>query len=205
MSQDALVAVLVKPAHQKEMETFRADAVGLAEILSFPCDTAKDEETLNEILSFVQGKITHIESMRTEITQPMNTAKRSIDKLFKALSAPYDAAKSSIKEKLAGAENKRRELRALAWKEAEVLSLQGDTKGMEIALSRVFPTQVASAGVQYRYQWTFEVENLAEVPREFLTVNPDRIAVHLAAFSKSEHADPIPGLKFTRVATVVAR
>lgn len=204
MKDDALVAILVPAEQSAELESFAMKPATLAEIKAWPCATRDDEIVLVGVLDEVQMRITTIEKMRKEIVAPLAESKKKIDALFKRLASPYEDAKASVKGKLAAAEDARRaEMRRLQLA-AEEAAKAGDLQTAHAIKASAAEVLSNQGDASYSYKWTCEVEDLSKVPLAFLAVDEAKVKAYLEQYKKSEHAEPVPGLRFTRVASVRA-
>lgn len=204
----ALTSILVSPEVQAETRGEHTQAQEtLAALRAWPCETPADESALAEILQAIKGKWKVLEDKRTTVTKPLNAAKRAVDALFKpALDALADA-ETIIKTKLAEAQSRRLEANARAMEAAKAAGMAGNSQGAGQALAALDLTK-APAGTHYRYTWDFTVEDLDQVPREWLSVDHSKVRIYLRQFQNSEVIpDParVPGLRFFRDATVVSR
>lgn len=202
---DALVAILVPAETREELDAQALKPATLEEIKAWPCASAEDENTLVDLLREVQARLSSIEGMRKEVTGPINASKRKIDAFFKRLSAPYEEAKDAIKGKLAGAENARREQLRQLQERAASAAIEGDYATAVAAKKEAVAAAESRGGASYQYAWEYEIEDLSKVPTQYLMVDERAVKMHLAPFGHSEYAEPIPGLRFTRVAKVIAK
>jgi len=171
--------------------------VMLAKVNAFTCTTQEDYTMGAELMSALQDRIKRVEKLRAEVVDPLNQALRSARNLYKKLSEPYENAKSSVRimmEKyiMAEEEKKRKEYEQ-AVKKAK--------KNEEIIVERPATKVLTDTGtVHTRKRWVFEIENVDEVPREFLTLDTAKVNQAISAGNRS-----IAGLKIYEKTDVIAR
>ena len=84
-----------------------------------------------------------------------------------------------------------------------------EVKAAQVALVKapMEGTQSAPAGVQFRYEWKWDLENpedISEVPQEFLALNPAAMKRYTSAYRNAEEIPPVPGIVFRRERIVVS-
>jgi len=148
----------------------------------------EDQETadmISDILKDVHKQLTDSEAKRKEVTGPLNQVKKTIDSWFKPGTEALTEVKKMLLSKIG---DYRREI-----EEKRIAALEaGDT---ETAISIPMPT--VPSGVTERKIWTYEVEDESAVPREFLTVDYQKIS-SLVANSDPETLS-IPGVRVFQI------
>lgn len=185
-----LTTYLITPDAQSKMDGAQSAAASLARMEAWQCETVEDQSTVARMLSMVQTKIAEIEELRTSITRPLLETKRRIDALFSSIVAPFDHTKGVLKGKLADVAR----AQALALEQAREAARAGEI--VPVVPEVVTPTQ---------WEWTYEIENVNKMPRDFLCPNHAAIKMHMGLFRKSETIDGVDGIRFTRQPKVIAR
>lgn len=202
---DALTTILLTPDAMAEMAAAHAGGNNLSEMIAWPCDDEDDEKTLIDFLSAIQERLRTLERARKTIAEPLTAAKKALDALFSTAEAPYEAAKESIKNKLERAEDRRRETYSQALILASDARKEGDAKKASKALTLAASSSKKAGGASYTYSWEWELEDIAQVPIEFLALNYAVCRSYTQRFKNSETIEGVPGIVFKRVAKVIAR
>jgi hypothetical protein len=165
---------------------------------NFAVTTAEQYEDAAEELKRIKAAQKRLETLRTSITQPLNASLRAINDFFRTPKARLDGAERCIKNALAKysaeQERKRREeqarLEAQARKERERHAKQAAkaaaagrvekaVENEQRAAAVVAPIAQTAApkvtGLMHRTAWDFEVVDPAQVPREYLMVDEQKI------------------------------
>ena len=179
-------------------------------------------EGANSVLKTVKGKYRDLDSIRKEITKPLDQAKRVVMDLFREPLETLAKAESIIKRAMitysdeqdrlrieeqrkleakarAEEERKRKELeeRAKKWaakgNEAKAEELQEQAEDVHVEAPIVAPSIEKPKGVSYRERWHAEVTDEAKVPREYLMVNIQALNKVAQA---TKGALKIPGVEF---------
>lgn len=200
-----LVNILLTSDAKAEMAAAKLEAASLGELEAWPCDSEGDERDLEDFLSIIQTRLVSLEATRETITKPMNQAKQAVDALFRAARKPYEEAKAAIKSRIEASILRRDTLRREALALAAEASKAGDTPTAVVALA-VASDNVPRKGTHgSTWEWTWELEDIAEVPQAYLAVNPISVKLYLHRFKDSETIEPIRGLRFVRKPKVIAR
>lgn len=218
----ALTAILVPAERQAEIQSEQSEAQAtLAQLREWPCITPEDEQDLADILGAIKSKSKDLEEKRTSITGPLNLAKRAVDALFRPAKNALEEAETIIKGKLAQADRRREEARRAALllaqesaakaqaakAQGDVVQVQAATQAAAVALASA-PTSGSSAapdGVHFRYQWKWELEDIGQVPMDFLALNHATMKIYTSRFKDREDIPPVSGIRFFRERIVVAR
>ena len=143
---------------------------------------ARDETAAYEVLKQIASRKKVIESKRKEITQPLNISLKAANTLFKELSSPLNEADGIIRDKIMEFREKRESQAAAREKklclQAEEAEEDGDeelVEKLEDKIELVAPRVGESSTVK---RWTFEVEDIHKIPREYLLV--DQVEINRA-------------------------
>lgn len=206
LTKNPLVSILLTQDAQAEMASARLEATDLAGLEEWPCETEADEADLSEILGAVQTRLGKLEEVRETITKPMAQAKAAVDTLFRNARAPYETAKATIKAKLETAIARRMEIRQAALAAASAATKAGDQDEAATALA-VAGDHTLRKPVDHgvTMEWAWELEDIRQVPTEFLALNAATMMMYAKRFKDSDTIEGIPGVRFIRRPKVIAR
>ena len=163
----------------------------------------QDDETLSkgaDLQKIIKTQIKKADEERKEYVGPLNSVVKKINGDFKTMVAPLQKAADALdskmtayvreREKIASEKRQRaaREAEELALKQAEALQAAGRSveadeiisQGASVA-SAVTAAHTAPVRGDYgavasvRREWTFELEDIAEVPARYLVINAQEI------------------------------
>jgi hypothetical protein len=188
--------VALAPATETELTGYATTGQGLpTKVAGLPNDPA----LLNGALGFVQSRLKALEDTRLTIAEPMNKAKTALDTHFRGLRAPYEEAKAVLKTRLEAIEVARRAALAEANTPKSLPS-----GGLEP--DAVFDTpQIGPPVGSFRDEWDWELEDLSQVPLEYLAVNHASVKLFLSRHKNSQVMPPIPGLRFVKRPKAISR
>lgn len=206
--QAHLTAVVVPPERQAAIKAEESEAMAALEGLrDWPVNTPQDEESAAELLIAVKSKWRDIDAQRKTITGPLHQAKKAVDALFKPALGFYSDAERILKGKLAEASNRREEAKRAAMMAAQASAAAQDANATHghLAAARAAEAQQAPAGISFRESWDFEVEDPTAVPLAFKSVDAGKVNAFLDQYKHSETVPAVPGLRFFKRKSVVAR
>lgn len=131
------------------------------------------QETHGQAIDFtanVSRALKELEKKRKELVKPMNDSVREINKFFRSLKVPFDQANEIMRQKLT-------EYRKEEEKKRKELEKELQTEmGIPIAVPKQHTTQRGQEGqaIVKKY-WTYEVEDLSKVPREYLLLDDKKV------------------------------
>jgi hypothetical protein len=186
MEMTDLLAPEDRAALEREADT-SADA--LTELRALEIQTQEDLTFAGDFLVAVKARWKELEAKRTAITRPILDAKRKVDELFQPVLAPLAAAESVLRQKI-GAYTVERERAA-----GEAMR----------ALTPIAPPEPPK-GISVKSAWDFVIEDESLVPREFWSVDPEKIRAAIG-YADTIHVlpYPIPGVKFLLRGRVMVR
>lgn len=143
-------------------------------------------DTANKVLHWIAEAKKQLEERRKFFVQPLNDQVKKINALFKGISEPIEKADGIIRGKVVEwrarieeeARKKEEELRRKAEKQRQKEVERAEAKGeippppLPIPVVEV-PNTVD--GVSTMRVWTYEVEDIGKVPREFLILDSGAI------------------------------
>lgn len=164
-----------------------------------------DEQTMNEVLDLsLKAQEIHkrVEKKRKELVRPYLDTKKGIDDIAKSVTRPLSSIVKMAKDKarpimIEVQRKKDEEARKRLEEEEAILKTMGDdeddidlvpTKPAAGAGKREYETGTA----ELKSEWKYELEDLAKVPRKFLTVQVNHDTI-MAAIENGERN--IPGLR----------
>lgn len=168
-----------------------------ARLGSFVIQSDDDEANIVNVLQEVKARAKTLENRRTEITQPLNQALRSVNALFKPAQQKFDQLERHLKGLITTymqAKNARNvaAIQAAAVAPTPVVAQQ--------VLAQVQPVE-APANVSVRYVWQFQITQPELVPAQFLSPDPAKIQAYLAQTNQPA----IPGVTFSQKAITSVR
>lgn len=219
------------------------------------CEVTNAEQAnkATDLQKIIQSFLKQAEDERKAYTKPLNDVVKKLNAEFKKVTGPLTDAKQLVANKLSAyaaeqrriaqqeEERRRREMEEQALKQAESEdetaaedTLTSATRALDIAKRNPgFSASGSHTGAtgHSRVTWTFEVEDLAKVPRIWLTLNESAIRQYLAGFkgeiekqaidighsgeARRNYVDremaralkesPIEGIKFIEKVTAVVR
>jgi regulator of protease activity HflC (stomatin/prohibitin superfamily) len=169
-----------------------------------------DDETLTAaavLVKEIRSQVNAIETERKELVKPFNDGVKAINTKAKAITMPLNELRTAVEQKMIAYQDERRREEERKRKEAEEKALAEAAKAeaegepekadaiVEVAAQQTAPPKTeavksAFATTSVRKTWTFSVENLGEVPRQYMVL--DVTAVRAAIKSGVRE---IPGLK----------
>lgn len=172
---------------------------GPEEIRSFEITCDEDQEVAADVLRDVKARYKAVEERRKSITQPLNTALREVNKLFKPLTTALLESERMLKGKIADYQREKIERNTRRLEEAA--QAETWTEAQE-ALAET-ETHTSPKGVNVRHVWKPRVVDPTKVPRQYLMVDVGKLEA-LAKGAKSEPA-AIPGVRWEQKDIVTSR
>ena len=168
--------------------------------------TIKDDvgyATAGEALRQVKALIEQAEDERTNIVKPINDGVKRINEFFKKLTAPAKAYEAELKIGLVHYQDTKRQLEMeKAEKEAKRLEKRSPEAAADLRQAAAERAVVpAVEGVGLRKTWTYEIEDEAAIPREFLMVDEKKLRAYAVAMKDSAK---VAGVRFKEVTGIAA-
>jgi len=163
----------------------------------------------NEILTKINYGLKQIEGKRTSFTAPLNQSLKEINATFKKMVEPIKYAKESLTSRLMSWRRQEQaridEERAKAVREEErrrkiqeAHAAKGHVVKEDITpVTKPIPFSVNDT-TKVQLRWTYEIEDDAKIPRDYLTVNGPAITQAVRAGVRD-----IPGVKIYQKETAV--
>ncbi len=204
--QQALTAILVKNEDREAISLANSQGQEtLVQLKDYPCENDQDLADLGEILQSVRISFKSLEEKRTSITKPLNAAKQAVDAMFKPAKDLLESAESTIRAKINDYATRKENARLATLAEARRLAAMNQAPAVTVTAPVVPAPQAATASVYFKPSWTYEIVNPELIPRQFLAVNDAAVRSHLAPFAHADSVPEVPGLKFTKTQTMVAK
>lgn len=143
----------------------------------------------------------NIEQQRKELVDPLNAVVKKINGLVKpttdTIKMLLDLRKTDI---LSYEESLRRVVLAEAEKRAKKVEKNAPELAADIRQHAAeLPVTASVSGISKRVSWTFEVQNLAEVPREFLVLDTSKLQKYAEAMKDNA---VVTGVRFFQETTL---
>lgn len=140
-------------------------------------------EDAGNIVSWIAQSLKKIEERRKFFTQPLNHQIKNINQLFKGYSEPFVQADKIVRAKMITyrqeQEQKRLEEEKKMKKEAEKIAKKEGIDVSEVMASQdAQEAPSATDKTSIRKIWTFEILDIAKIPRQFLM--PDETSIRNA-------------------------
>lgn len=191
---------------------FKSDAEDLeqAAYAFTSIQTKPQVEAAGQILTTISQAIKDLEAQRKSFTAPINESLTNINAAFKTAANPFHEAKTYLSGKVAAwhtAEQKRidavnekiRKEEERRRKIQESHKERGHEVKEEIHLPQAPQKLNKIGGAHTRKIWVFEVEDLSQVPREFMQLDGVKVNNAIKAGTRK-----IKGIKIQQKTTVVS-
>jgi len=204
MSEDLEVVVSEPEGEQKQMLVkTQAFQEGLKDIESFEIEDSEDFELAAEILKEVKRNAKEIDARRKRVTDPIKNALEEFKGWYNPALSTLIKMEAILKAKIASFSEAERRRNEAAMLKASTAAQKGDFEGAHQA-SRQIVEATGAKGITVQQRWTYVVEDVSKVPREFLTVNHPLIRQYIRKSGKLQPKD-VPGLEFVLESGVIAR
>lgn len=142
-----------------------------------------------------QALIEAAEEERTKIVKPINDGVKNLNEFFRKLTAPAKEFVGAVKNDMLEYQEKRAEAeREKAEKEAKKLEKKSPEAAADLrAAAEMRAAPPAVQGIETRKMWTFEIENEADIPREFLMVDEQKLRKYAVAMKDTAN---VKGVRF---------
>lgn len=174
--------------NDKELQIIQKETLTLKDKVSSLQIVDESSEKLGATyLSFLAKAVKNLEAARVRLTKPVLEAKRNIDNEFKAMMELPLLLSRELKDKLLGYSD----LKAKKEEEkAEKVKEFAKSNGLPVPQAEAAapqPTAVRTAvGTTFeKKSWTWEITDMALIPREFLTVDERKINSTLRDHTKT--------------------
>lgn len=139
-------------------------------LLSIKSD--KDMIVATEFLVQVKTEIDLLEEERQSYTKPINESLKKLNSRFKELTEPLKNAEKTVKEAILSYRAEREKQRMI-----EQAKLQKKNGNSNLALVDSLPNIIESKSGETKIskRWTFEIVDEKKVPKEYLTVDTDKV------------------------------
>jgi hypothetical protein len=186
---------------QQEIQVIEKECRGYITLAGMLVTCQKEADDANDILKKIAAGLKVIEDKRKSFTAPLNQSLKEINATFKQMTEPIETAKKDLTSRL------------MAWRNAEQARIRAEqeaaqreeerrrkiqeahkAKGHEVK-ETITPVEkpmpfAMNDTTKTRKQWTYEIINETQIPREYLQVNGPAIT---KAIRDGERE--IPGVK----------
>lgn len=202
-------ALTLSPSAVAVLERVRATAAQIGAIVGVePFATPEREATAAQLLRAISTLDQEADRERTSAKAPHLAAGRAVDDAFKGPRGELERVAGMIRARLAEAATARERERVAALAKVTAAVKVGDHTAANAALVEaadpVF-APVQGPGISERFSWEPTGFTIADMPREFLTVDMGKIRAEIAEANRLGRPPAIPGVTFERRATIVAR
>lgn len=164
-----------------------------------------DVKIATDNLTIIKGLLKAIEEKRKEYTGPLNDHLRAFNDAFKTFVAPLNIADQITRKKVL---DYRAELERVRVEEERINALREEVARAEMSLKGElgFPIDLVevSQGAPAHHRgalgtagtakhWKFEIDDLAQLPREYMV--PDMTKIRDVVIAMKQEGHPIPGVK----------
>ncbi len=150
----------------------------MAMLQDFSVDTPEDVAFAEDELASTKGQWKEWEKKRTEITKPLNAGLRGINALFKPVQSALKDIETVWKKKIVAAQTAAQREQQRLLQEAQATS---DPQEIQTALIAAADAPLALSGVTMRDNWKWEVTDAAQVPADYWSPCPIKIAAQVKA------------------------
>lgn len=177
----------------------------LKQIEVFEINGDEDMQFAAEMLAEVKGAKKRLENERGRATKPLREGLEVIRGWFRPAIKYLGQCEKQLKAKIKKAKDRLIEKQQEALDRAGEASLAGDKEGAREALAESKEAKVTNVkGLQFREVWRYEVEDITQVPDEFLLLIVNDEAVTAYIKEHKEKAE-IPGIKVIKDTNVASR
>ncbi len=157
------------------------------------------EETIAQWLDHAMAALKELDAERKELTGPLDRQMKATNKVFREAMQPLEDFKSLAKNKLAALALERDNVLRAA---REALVANTSAEASVQALVTLTQETTPTAGLRTSYKWVPIVVDAQAIPREYLKVNDELLEEMGRLNAKHDYIDPIPGVRWDRVAVV---
>jgi predicted DNA-binding protein len=198
-----VVELSVEQGEQQEMlvraQQYQQELVALQE---FQIEDAEDFSTASEILREVKSIAKEVESRRRKVTDPLNAAIKEFGKWYKPALDTLLTMEGVLKSKISEYTERQRVANEAAMRAAAAAARAGNFEAAHEA-SKGIVEEARAQGITTREVWQYEIEDLSQVPREYLALDHSAVKIYLK--QAGAEPKPIPGLRFFKQVNVIAR
>ncbi len=157
------------------------------------------EQTLAEWLEHAQTALKELEADRKELTGPLDRQMKATNKVFREAMQPLEDFKVLAKDKLAALALERDNVARAA---REALAANAAPEAVQAAITTLMAEPVKAEGLRTSYGWRAIVVDANLVPREYLTVDTEKLERVARVHAKDDYLEEIPGVRWERFSTV---
>lgn len=193
-----------QPTEQQIIEEKQEEAAEIIEAFkNFEIEDDDDYEVVGEGLKEIKKISKDLETRRKTITQPINVALREFNSWFKPAQEVLQNTERVLKKRLAEYVRKREEQSRLAMEAAAQAGQKGDFDAAHEAAKGIVERPELK-GITHTRWYDYEIEDLDQVPRRFLSLDHSAVKIYIKNSGKEEPA-PVPGLRFVAKDRTIAR
>lgn len=156
---------------------------------------------VNELLVDVKRKLNQVLEVEARVTKPLNALLASTRDLFRPAKHKLSLLEAMLKGRIADAKAREATSNRESLAKAAEAHAAGDSEGTAAALAQV-RHQTNVEGVTTRDAWTWELEDIEQVPRMFMKL--DESALNKLCKSATQ-PQPLPGIRFVHKDIVIVK
>lgn len=189
------------------LANYQARAPQITQVVEvLPLTTPAEIDRATVVLRSIKALHASLEAERKALVGPLKTEAKEIDERYRAPRRELERVERLLKTRIADVHMRAEEERTAALQAASNAAKGGDTAAAHAAVVQAGAGAPETPGVSVRYEWGCMVENVALVPREYLTVDVAKIKTIAKAHGGGPTPpEAIPGLKWHRKPIVSAR
>lgn len=168
---------------------------------SLPCENNDQRAWWVDRLNQAHSLLASLEEKRSALVSPLNLSVKEINSDFGQVTKPLELVKQLCASVLAKFELARAAESVDLRNQAQALALAGDNEGCQAALAKLSGPD-ASSPYTTLWAWEARVVDKAALPEALKVVDDKALGVLCKAFKDREDPPVVPGVVFTRVASV---
>lgn len=183
------------------IESRAPELTSLVEVL--PLVSSEDIATATDVLRQVKTLEKALEEERKALVEPLKKESSAIDARYREPRRALERIEGLLKGRIAEVHTAAERARTLALAAASTAAKAGDHEAATAAIVQAAAPAPETPGVTVRYRWAPILTDQFLVPREYLSVDPEKIKAVIPADGTAPK--DIPGISWSREPIVTAR
>ena len=183
------------------IESRAPELTSLVEVL--PLVSSEDIATATDVLRHVKALEKALEEERKALVEPLKKESSAIDARYREPRRALERIEGLLKGRIAEVYTAAERARTLALAAASTAAKAGDHEAATAAIVQAAAPAPETPGVTVRYRWAPILTDQFLVPREYLSVDPEKIKAVIPADGTAPK--DIPGISWSREPIVTAR
>lgn len=168
-----------------------------------PLASPEDIATATDVLRQVKTLEKALEEERKALVEPLKRESSAIDARYREPRRALERIEALLKTRIAEVHAAADRARTQALAAASIAAQAGDHAGATAAIMEAAAPAPETPGVTVRYRWAPMIVDQFQVPREYLSVDPEKIKAAIPADGTAPR--DIPGISWSREPIVTAR